>query len=94
MIQKAFEDECMGKTQIKESYKRFKNGRTSVDSAPCSGRASSTITPENIKRIRLAIKEDGRLTVRELERDLGIPKTRVSRIPTENLRNSFKNRSR
>ncbi|EGI62944.1 FLJ37770-like protein [Acromyrmex echinatior] len=30
MLQKAFGDECMGKTQIKEWYKQFKNGRTSV----------------------------------------------------------------
>ncbi|GFX97185.1 FLJ37770-like protein [Trichonephila clavipes] len=32
MLQKAFKDECVGKTQIKEWYGRFKNGRTSVDS--------------------------------------------------------------
>ncbi|KAG5329102.1 GVQW3 protein, partial [Acromyrmex heyeri] len=41
MLQKAFEDECMGKTQIKEWYKRFKNGRTSVDSDSRSGRLTS-----------------------------------------------------
>ena len=86
MIQKAFGDECMGKTQIKEWCKRFKNGRTSVDSDPRSGRPLNTITPENIERVRLAIGEDRRLTVRELESNLGILKTCVSRILTENLR--------
>ena len=85
MIQKAFGDECMGKTQIKEWYKHFKNSHTSVVSDLRSGRPSSTITPENIERVRLPIEEDRRLTVRELERDLGIPKTCVSRILTENL---------
>lgn len=49
MIQKAFGDESMGKTQIKEWYRRFKNGRTSVDSDPRSGRPSLTTTPENIE---------------------------------------------
>ena len=70
MIQKAFGDESMGITQIKEWYRRFKNGRTSVDSDPRSGRPSLTKTPENIERVRLAIEGDHRLTVREL----GIPK--------------------
>ena len=83
-IQNAFGVECIGKTQIKECYKRFKNVGTSVDSVPRPGRPSSTITPENIERVRLAI-EDCRLTVRELESDLGIPKTCVSSIVTDNL---------
>ena len=49
MIQKAFVDESMGITQIK--YRRFKNGRASVDSDPRSGRPSLTTTPENIERV-------------------------------------------
>ena len=77
MIQKAFVDESMGITQIKEWYRWFKNGRTSVNSDPRSGRPSLTTTPENIERVRLAIEGDRRLTVRELENDLGIPKTTV-----------------
>ena len=80
MIQKAFVDKIMGITQIKEWYRRFKNGRTSVDSDPRSGRPSLTTTPENIERVRLAIEGDRRLTVRELENDLGIPKTNVWEI--------------
>ena len=73
MIQKAFVDESMGITQIKEWYRRFKNNSTSVDSDPRSGRPSLTTTPENIERVRLAIEGDCRLTVRELENDFGIP---------------------
>ena len=80
MIQKAFVDESMGITQIKEGYRQFKYGRTSVHSDPRSGRPSLTTTPENIERVRLAIEGDRRLTVRELENDLGIPKTTVWEI--------------
>ena len=80
MIQKAFVDESMGISQIEEWYRRFKNGRTSVDSDPRSGRPSLTTTPENIERVRLAIESDRRFTVRELENDLGITKTTVSEI--------------
>ena len=77
MIQKAFVDERMGITQIKEWYRRFENGRTSVDSDPRYGRPSLTTTPENIERAQLAIEGDRRLTVHELENDLGIPTTTV-----------------
>ena len=66
MIQKAFVDESMGITQIKEWYMPFRNGRTSVDSDPRSGRPSLTTTPENIESVRLAIEGDRRLTVREI----------------------------
>ena len=80
MIQKAFVDESMGIKQIKEWYRQFQNGRTSVDSDPCSGRTSLTRTPENIERVRLAIEGDLRLTVRELDNDLGIPKITIWEI--------------
>ena len=70
----------MGIIQLKESYRRFQNGRKSVDSDPRSGRPSLTTTSENIERVRLAIEGDRRLTVRELENDLGIPKTTVWEI--------------
>ena len=72
--------ESTGITQIKEWYRRFKNDRTCVDSDPRSGLPSLTTTPENIERVRLAIEGDRRLTVRELENDLGIPKTTVWEI--------------
>ena len=80
MMQKAFENECMSKTRIKEWYNRFKGGRTSVDSDSRFGRPSTTKKLDNIERVRLAIEGDRRLTVRELENDLGIPKTTVWEI--------------
>ena len=74
MMQKAFGNECRSKTRRKESYNRFKGGRTFVDSDSQSGRPSTTKTFDNIERVRLAIEGDRRLTVRELENDIGIPK--------------------
>ena len=70
----------MSKTRIKEWYNRFKGGRTSVDSDSRSRRPSTTKTLDNIERVRLAIEGDRRLTARELENDLGIPKTTVWEI--------------
>lgn len=85
MMQKAFGNECMSKTRIKEWFNRFKEGRTSVDSDPRSGRPSTTKTLDNIERVRLAIEQDRRMTVRELEEDIGIPKTIIWEILTSNL---------
>ena len=58
MMQKAFGNECMSKTRIKEWYNRFKGGRTSVDSDSRSGRPSTTKTLDNIERVRLSIEGD------------------------------------
>ena len=68
MIQKAFGEKCIIKKRIKEWYNRLK-GR--------SDRPLTTKTLDNIERVRLAIEGDGRLTVRELQNDLGILKTTV-----------------
>ena len=80
MMQKAFGNECMSKTRINELYNRFKAGRTSVESDSRSGRPSTTKTLDNIEWVRLAIEQDRRLTIRELENDLGTPKTTVWEI--------------
>ena len=80
MMQRAFGNECMSKTRIKEWYNRFKGGRISVDSDSRSGQPSTTKTLDNIEQVRLAIEGDRRLTVRELENDFGIPKTTVWEI--------------
>ncbi|XP_076058559.1 protein GVQW3-like [Oratosquilla oratoria] len=65
-------------------YKRFKEDRDSMESDPHSGRPS-TRTPENFGRLKRAINANWRLTIRKLEDDLGIPRTSVSEILTEDL---------
>lgn len=57
MVQKGFKEDLKDKTQIKELYKWFQNGRTSADNAPRSGRPSMTITPDKIERVRLAVED-------------------------------------
>jgi len=85
MIRKIYGDESMRDTQIKEWFRRFKSGRTSVESDPRSGRPLTAKTPENVERVRVLINQNRRLTVREIEEDLGIPKTVVSKILSQDL---------
>ena len=55
MMQKAFGNECMRKTRIKEWYNRFKGGRTCVDSDSRSGRPSTTKTLDDIERLKMIV---------------------------------------
>ena len=66
-------------------HKCFKDGQESVESDPCSGRPATSRTPENVERVQAVLNKDQRLTVRELEADLGIPKTTLSKILTKDL---------
>jgi histone-lysine N-methyltransferase SETMAR len=47
-------------------YKRFKDGRTSVDDDERSGRPSTSTTPENIAKVRKAIVADRRRTIHDV----------------------------
>jgi len=42
MLQQAFGDKCMSRTQCFEWYSRFKTGETSIDEKPRSGRSSAS----------------------------------------------------
>ena len=66
-------------------HKCFKDGQESVESDPCSGMHETNRTPKNVERVPAAINKDQRLTVQELEADLGIPKTIVSEISLQYL---------
>ena len=85
MIQKAFGDDAMSAVQIKVWHKCFQDGRESVESDPRSARPAKSRAPENVEGVRAAINKDWQLTVRELEVDLGTPKTTVSKIFTQDL---------
>ena len=84
MIQNAF-GEGMSAAQIKVWPKHFSDGRESVESDPRSGRPATSRTPENVERVGAAVNKDRQLTVRELEAGLGIPKTTVPEILTQDL---------
>ena len=85
MIQKAFEDDAMSTVQIKVWHKHFKDGQVPVESDPCSRSPARSRTPENVEHVQAAINKDQWLTVQELEADLGILKTTVSKILTQDL---------
>ena len=52
MLKIAFGEEAMCRTQTYEWRKRFKEGRTSVDDDPRSGRPSTSKTDDNVAKVR------------------------------------------
>ena len=75
MLKIAFGEEAMCRTQTNEWWKRFKEGRTSVDDDPRSGRPSTAKTDDNVAKVREVIRSNRRLTVREVTEEVSISKT-------------------
>jgi histone-lysine N-methyltransferase SETMAR len=60
ILKEAFGDNAMSQRKTFLWYKRFKDGRTSVDDDERSGRPSTSTSPENIAKVREAILTDSR----------------------------------
>lgn len=85
MLQKAYKDDAIGKSQVFEWFSRFKNGEMSIDDKPRSGRPSTARTDENVNTIREIILEDRRRTIEEIVELSGVTWSSVQRILTEDL---------
>ena len=72
-------------TTIKYLVAKFKLGRTSCQDEHCSGRLNEVTTIEIVRKIHKMVLDERRLKVRELADMVGIPKSAVHRILTENL---------
>src|SRR5215469_10129469 len=86
MLQQAYEEDCLSRTQCYEWYQRFKSGRTSIEDDPKSGRPSSSTGDDHIEKVRSVIRENRRLTVREVFEEVGICKSSCHTILTEKLK--------
>jgi len=85
MLQEAFGDNAMSQRKTFLWYKRFKDGRTSVDDDERSGRPSTSITPENIAKVREAILADRRQTIHVVCEIVGLSCGTVQRILADSL---------
>lgn len=84
-IQTVFGEDAMGITQIKDWYNRFKDGRTSAESDPRSGRPSTCRNDDVIAKVNAAVMRDRRVTIREVSEELDISTFSVHTILTEDL---------
>jgi hypothetical protein len=61
MLQQAYGEDCLSRTQCYEWYQRFKAGRTSIEDDPKSGRPSSSTGDDQIEKMRSVIRGNRRL---------------------------------
>jgi len=72
MLQQAYGEDCLSRTQCHEWYQRFKSGRTSVEDDPKSGRPSTSMDDDRVEKVLAVIRQNRRLTVREVAEEVGI----------------------
>ncbi|XP_014770146.1 protein GVQW3-like [Octopus bimaculoides] len=88
-IQEAFGDDALGKVQIKEWYNRFKDGRTSVDSEPRSGRPSTSGDDEMIAKVRRIVYEERHVTIEKFVAEIRISHGSVQSVHSVHIVQAF-----
>jgi len=68
----AYGSVCMGESSVRRWVKHFKDGNTSIQDQPRSGRPRSASTERNKERVDEIIQDDRRVTVDTIARTLGI----------------------
>ena len=66
LLQQAYGKDAVGRIQVFDWFRRFKEGRTSFESDPRSGRPSTLGNEEIIAQVRTVVRNNSRLTVREI----------------------------
>ncbi|EFN76790.1 Putative uncharacterized protein FLJ37770, partial [Harpegnathos saltator] len=71
-LQEAYGDDCLSKTSTFEWFKKFQEGRESVEDDPRSGRPSTSTDDAHIEKVKELVLQNRRLTVREIADKVGI----------------------
>jgi len=85
MLETAFGEQDLGRSQTFQWFSQFKAGRTSIDDDGRSGRPVSSSMPEMIERVHQIICEDRRRTIDEVSMLVGISYGTCHKILTQDL---------
>ena len=72
MLKEAYGPDAMSRARVFDWYRRFKKGRTSVESDERTGRPSTSRNNEIVEKVRSLVRADRSLTIRELSGEVGI----------------------
>jgi hypothetical protein len=72
MLKEAFGEQALNQARTFDWFKRFKNGRESVEDDKHSGRPSTSTTPEIITEVLAVIPEDRRQTIHDVCNRVGL----------------------
>ena len=84
-VQIVYGDECPSRSTVYRWVERFEDGWDTFEDSVRTGRPKSSRLKGNVELIERIMDEDRRVTIRELEERVGIPKTTIHRIIREDL---------
>ena len=85
LLRQAYGEDTVGHTQVFDWFHHLKEGRTSVESDPRSGRPSTSRNKEVIAKVRTIVCNNRRLTIQEIADDCGITVGSCDAILTDDL---------
>jgi hypothetical protein len=85
LVQKAYGNEAVNRSNVFRWYSRFRDRRELVEDDEKGGRPKSTRTEVNTAAVADLVKNDRRIASRLIAESLNIPKTVVLRILKEDL---------
>jgi len=85
MLQEAFKEEALSRTQVCKWYSRFEGGEMSCEDQPRSGRTSTCRNDENLDKVRNAISANRRQTIDEISEITGLSWSSCQRMLMEDL---------
>ncbi|XP_033229130.1 protein GVQW3-like [Belonocnema kinseyi] len=71
-LRNQFGSECLSRAAVFKWAKAFKDGRETVENKPHDRRPRTSMTPNNICRVKQMILENRRMNVRDISAELGI----------------------
>ena len=72
MLKKAFDNHAMLQPRVYEWYNRFRERREDVEDDTRPGRLSTSISDENVEKIKAIVLANRKITIREIAEEIGI----------------------
>ena len=85
MLQQAYGEDCLRCTQCHKWYQCFKSRRTSIEDDSKSGWPSTSMDNDHVEKV-LVIRQNHRLIVHEVAKEVGICKSLCHLILTDKLK--------
>jgi len=84
-LQRAYGEHSLTRAQVFRWHKSFLESREQVEDEPRAGRLSTSITDDNVERVRSLVRSDRRLILRMISSELNLNRFTVHQILTQDL---------
>jgi len=84
-LQRAYGEHSLSRAQVFRWHKSSLEGHEQVEDEPCTGRAPTSKTDDNVDIMRSLVRSEHRLTLRMISSDLNLNRFTVHQILTQDL---------